>query len=105
MKKFLKRSLIVVVVLVVLYAAATGAFYFAMCQGPDFFARTMRHLPDISFLVFPLKPLWMDARKGTLHVGDAAPDFELESTDHKNHFQLSSVRGQEPVVLVFGSYT
>jgi hypothetical protein len=105
MKKFMKKLLVAAVVLVVLYAAATGGFYFAMCQGPDFFARTMRHLPDISFLVFPLKPLWMSARKGTLRVGDAAPDFALESTDHKSHFQLSSVRGQEPVVLVFGSYT
>ena len=105
MKKLMKKLLVAAVVLVVLYATATGAFYFAMCQGPDFFARTMRHLPDISFLVFPLKPLWMNARKGTLRVGDAAPDFALESTDHKSHFQLSSVRGQEPVVLVFGSYT
>jgi hypothetical protein len=106
MKKFMRKLLVAAaVVLVVLYAAATGAFYFAMCQGPDFFARAMRHLPDISFLVFPLKPLWMNARKGTLRVGDAAPDFTLESTDHKSHFQLSSLRGQEPVVLVFGSYT
>jgi peroxiredoxin len=47
----------------------------------------------------------MNARKGTLRVGDAAPDFALESTDHQSHFQLSSLRGQEPVVLVFGSYT
>jgi hypothetical protein len=101
----MKKFLIAVVVLAVLYAAATGAFFFAMCQGPDFFARTMRHVPDYAFIVFPLKPLWMDARKGTLHVGDDAPDFALESTDHKSHFQLSSVRGQEPVVLVFGSYT
>jgi hypothetical protein len=76
-----------------------------MCKGPDTFARTMRHVPNISFLIFPLKPLWMNARKGTLQVGDAAPDFTLESTDHKDHFQLSSVRGKEPVVLVFGSYT
>ncbi len=101
----LKKIIIGVVALIVLYAAISGGFYFAMCQGPDFFARTMRHLPDISFLIFPLKPLWMNARKGTLRVGDAAPDFTLETTDHKSHFQLSSVRGQKPVVLVFGSYT
>jgi hypothetical protein len=29
----------------------------------------------------------------------------LESPDHKNTFQLSSMRGEKPVVLVFGSYT
>jgi hypothetical protein len=100
------RKLIwIVVALVVLYAAISAGFYLAMLKGPDTFARTMRHAPDISFLVFPLKPLWMNARAGTLHIGDAAPDFSLESADHKTNFQLSSERGREPVVLVFGSYT
>jgi len=103
--RYLKKILIGLAVLAALYAAASGGFYLAMCEGPDFFARTMRHLPDISFLIFPLKPLWMRARAGTLNVGDIAPDFALETTDHKDHFQLSSVRGKEPVVLVFGSYT
>jgi peroxiredoxin len=34
-----------------------------------------------------------------------APDFALQTTDHSNTVQLSSFRGQKPVVLVFGSYT
>jgi peroxiredoxin len=45
------------------------------------------------------------ARKGQLDVGDLAPDFSLDTPDHKSTFQLSSMRGQKPVVLVFGSYT
>jgi len=100
-----KKLIWVAVSIAVLYAAISGGFYLAMRQGPAVFGRIMRYAPDISFLVFPLKPLWMNARAGTLHVGDAAPDFSLESTDHKTSFQLSCERGREPVVLVFGSYT
>jgi hypothetical protein len=103
--RHLKKIVLGIAIVTVLYTAASGGFYFSMCQGPDFFARTMRHLPNISFLIFPLKPLWMHARRGSLSPGDVAPDFNLESTDHKSRFQLSSVRGKEPVVLVFGSYT
>jgi peroxiredoxin len=47
----------------------------------------------------------MWARKGTLKVGDAAPDFTLATHDHTSQVTLSSFRGQKPVVLVFGSYT
>lgn len=88
-----------------LYAALCGAFFTVMLQSPDVFARTMKHVPWAAFLVLPLKPLWMTARSGHVRVGDVAPDFALESTDHKNRFQLSSLRGQKPAVLVFGSYT
>jgi peroxiredoxin len=38
-------------------------------------------------------------------VGDTAPDFQLSTLDHKSEVQLSSFRGKQPVVLVFGSYT
>ncbi len=38
-----------------------------------------------------------------VHPGQAAPDFELESTDG-GRVRLSSLRGQ-PVVLRFGSFT
>lgn len=101
----MKKLAVILVALVVLYAAISAGFYAAMRKGPDAFARTMRHVPNLAFLVFPLKPLWMNARAGTLSVGDVAPDFSLESADHKSNFQLSSARGQKPVVLVFGSYT
>jgi peroxiredoxin len=56
-------------------------------------------------VALPFKPLWQVARAGSVNVGDMAPDFSLESPDHKSSFRLSSLRGEKPVVLVFGSYT
>jgi peroxiredoxin len=47
----------------------------------------------------------MHARAGTLQVGDAAPDFSLQKLDHTGSVQLSAMVKQQPVVLVFGSYT
>ena len=41
----------------------------------------------------------------TLKVGTMAPDFKLRTIDGTGETQLSSYRGQRPVVLVFGSYT
>jgi hypothetical protein len=91
--------------LVALYAVVTGALFTIMLQSPDKFAGTMKYVPWPAFVVLPFKPLWNVARKGHLAVGDLAPDFSLESPDHKSTFQLASMRGQKPVVLVFGSYT
>jgi hypothetical protein len=91
--------------LVALYAVVTAALFAIMLQSPDKFAGTMRYVPWPAFVVLPFKPLWNVARKGNVAVGDMAPDFSLESPDHKNTFQLSSMRGQKLVVLVFGSYT
>jgi hypothetical protein len=88
-----------------LYAAITATLFAIMLQSPDKFAGTMKYVPWPAFVVLPFKPLWNVARKGHLAVGDMAPDFSLESPDHKSTFQLSSMRGQKPVVLVFGSYT
>lgn len=91
--------------LVVLYAVLCGALFAAMLQSPDRFAATMKHVPWPAFAVLPFKPMWDVARKGSVNIGEMAPDFSLESPDHKGHFQLSSLRGEKPVVLVFGSYT
>ncbi|MGD0571377.1 MAG: hypothetical protein ABSA78_23520 [Candidatus Sulfotelmatobacter sp.] len=88
-----------------LYAIICGALFTAMLQSPDIFARTMRHVPWPVFVVLPFKSLWINARSGHVNVGDLAPDFSLESADHRSHFRLSSLRGQKPVVLIFGSYT
>jgi peroxiredoxin len=49
--------------------------------------------------------MWNSARGGTLHPGDAAPDFRLKTRDGKAEVELASFRGSRPVVLVFGSYT
>jgi hypothetical protein len=65
----------------------------------------MARVPGWAIPVFPFRPLWMSARAGALEVGEAAPDFELDTFDRVGKVRLASFRGQKPVVLVFGSYT
>jgi len=88
-----------------LYVALTALLFGVMLQSPDRFAATMKHVPWPVFAALPFKPLWQVARAGQVRVGDMAPDFSLESPNHKSSFRLSSLRGERPVVLVFGSYT
>jgi hypothetical protein len=38
-------------------------------------------------------------------VGETAPTFKLKSLDGKSEFELTSLRGKRPVLLLFGSYT
>jgi thiol-disulfide isomerase/thioredoxin len=95
----------IAVAAVILYMLISAAFFVVMLQSPGTFAKTMMHVPWVAFGVFPLRSMWMKARSGTVQQGEMAPDFSLESTDHRSHFQLSSLRGQKPAVLVFGSYT
>jgi hypothetical protein len=38
-------------------------------------------------------------------LGQMAPDFELHSADGRTSLKLSSLRGNKPVVLIFGSFT
>jgi hypothetical protein len=90
---------------IALYAVMTALLFAVMLQSPDRFAATMKHVPWPAFVALPFKPLWQVARAGNVKVGEMAPDFSLESPDHKSSFQLSSLRGEKPVVLVFGSYT
>ncbi len=40
-----------------------------------------------------------------LRAGDDAPDFTLSPPGGGEPFTLSSMRGERPVALVFGSYT
>ena len=105
MKRIRPVAVKVALVLAALYVAACAALYWAMRQPPEVFGGVMKHVPRIAFLLLPFKPLWLSARAGTLKVGDAAPDFSLQTNDKKERIQLSSFRGQKPVVLVFGSYT
>ena len=44
-------------------------------------------------------------RVDTVHEGDVAPDFKLKTLDGKCTMRLRAHRGQQPVVLIFGSYT
>jgi hypothetical protein len=95
----------ILAVVAVLYLALAGGLLWAMYQPPATFGRVMKHVPTPAYVVFPFKQLWFVARKGSLRVGDAAPDFSLPTFDHKEQVRLSSFRGEKPVVLVFGSYT
>jgi hypothetical protein len=101
MRKMLKTAL----VLFLTYSIALIGFFTAMCQSPEVFSKIMSKTPNLVFLVFPFKPMWLNARRGELKVGDEAPDFSLERQDKSATVQLSASRGKKPVVLIFGSYT
>jgi hypothetical protein len=101
----MRIALRVILVIVLVYAAFLCAAAIAMRQPPDTFGAIMARTPTIAFMVLPFERLWMSARAGQLHPGDPAPDFTLKTADLRSATQLSSFRGQRPVVLVFGSYT
>ena len=100
-----RRILQVLTGVVLVYVLICASFLGIMMQTPDTFAGVMRHVPWPAFMVLPFKPLWTFARLGHLAVGEPAPDFTLETTDHTERVRLSALRHQMPVVLVFGSYT
>jgi hypothetical protein len=90
----------------VAYLACAAFIWHAMRQSPEEFGHVMAKMPGpVVFLLFPFETLWTRARAGTLQVGDAAPDFVLSKVDKSGSVQLSDLIRQEPVVLVFGSYT
>lgn len=87
------------------YILFLGGMFWVMSRPPEKFGAIMRHFPMPALLVVPFETMWNVARGGTLHVGEAAPDFTLPTADKKSEVRLSSFRGRVPVVLVFGSYT
>ncbi len=94
------------VVLLAVYLAFGSLVWWAMNQPPEAFGQVMAKMPGpVPFLLFPFETFWMKARAGTLKVGDAAPDFALLKLDKTERVQLSVLNKQQPVVLVFGSYT
>jgi hypothetical protein len=93
------------VALLLVYVAMLAAFFVVMRQPPERFGKVMAHVPMPLLAVVPFEPMWNVARGGALKVGDPAPDFTLRTSDRKGVVQLSSFRGSQPVVLVFGSYT
>ena len=101
-RKITKR---IVATLLVVWMVFTGFIFWAMNQPPDKFGAVMKHMPWPVFLVLPFETLWNHARGGTLHVGDAAPDFTLTKLDKTGAVQLSELSKKQPVVMVFGSYT
>jgi hypothetical protein len=101
-----KRMGIAAIVLVVVYLAFGSYIWWAMNQDPETFGRVMAKMPGpVPFLLFPFETFWMHARAGKLQVGDGAPDFSLLKLDKTERVQLSELNKQQPVVLVFGSYT
>ncbi len=101
MRRFLKYAIPVFAV----YLVLLGAMYAVMLQPPPVFGRIMSKLPTISYFLIPFEPMWLVARRGNLKVGDPAPDFALKMANSSSTVELSSFRGKEPVVLVFGSHT
>jgi hypothetical protein len=102
-----KCTVITVSVLIPLWLIACAAIYHVMRQPPEEFGHVMARIPGpVAFMVFPFETMWTQARRGTLDIGDAAPDFTLTKIDKSGQVQLSSFTTQKkPVVLVFGSYT
>ena len=95
-------------VLVVVFVLWTGFVFFMwriMHRTPEQFGRVMMHLPWEVFLICPFETLWTRARAGTVHIGDAAPDFTLTKLDKSGTVHLAELNASQPVVLVFGSYT
>jgi hypothetical protein len=90
---------------VVIYAALVAGLFLTMLQPPAVFGHVMSKLPAVTYFLFPFEPMWLIARRGTLKVGDVAPDLSLKTLDCAAEVRLSSFRGQKPVVLIFGSHT
>src|SRR5690349_14105267 len=103
MRRFLPPLLIG---LVLAYSSFAALIWRAMRQPPETFARFMSRMPaPVVFLLFPFETFWTHARAGNLQAGDAAPDFSLMKLDKSATVHLSALTAQQPVVLVFGSYT
>lgn len=90
---------------VILYGSFLAVMFVVMRQRPQRFGQLMAYFPMPAMIIVPFEPMWNVARRGATRVGELAPDFTLPTTDHKADVTLSSFRGRQPVVLVFGSYT
>jgi hypothetical protein len=101
----MRKALKILAGLVAVYLLFCAAILALMSQPPARFAKAIARVPGPMFLVLPFETLWGFARGGHVGPGDAAPDFDLETLDKSARVRLSSFRGREPVVLIFGSYT
>ena len=110
-RRIMRRLRTLTLVLLTVYMTFLLGIFVAMHQPVERFGRVMSYMPGPLFMVIPFEPMWNIARRGALDVGDAAPDFALRTVDTTGHaqsgaqVQLSSFKGRQPVVLVFGSYT
>jgi hypothetical protein len=103
----MKLVLRITIGLLAVYLLLLGAFFFSMYLPPVQFAGMYASIPGFAKPAFGtfFERFWAVAGDGSLAVGDSAPDFELDTYDHKTKVRLSSFHGLRPVVLVFGSYT
>ena len=101
MRAFVKYAIPVLIV----YMTLLSGLFVAMLRPPAAFGQIMSKLPAVTYFLFPFEPMWLVARRGHLKVGDSAPDFALKTSDRSQVVRLSSFRGREPVVLIFGSHT
>jgi len=104
-RRWLRITARVLVVVFVLWVGFVGFMWRIMHRAPEGFARVMMHLPWQVFLICPFETLWTQARAGTVHVGDPAPDFSLSKLDKTGTVRLSELNKTQPVVMIFGSYT
>ena len=89
-----------------IWLLASAGLFAIMHLPPGQFCGIAAHLPaPVVMGALPFRTLWLIARRGNLHVGQSAPDFEIPRQDKTGSVRLSSHRGQRPVVLIFGSYT
>lgn len=102
-----KKIVAIFAMVAVFWVAGCVYLYRVMRRPPERFASVMAKMPGPApFLIFPFETLWLHARSGTLHTGDAAPDFTLTKLDKSAQVRLSSLLAQgRAVVLIFGSYT
>jgi hypothetical protein len=100
-----KVLLIVIAAVAVCWLGFVAVVYAMMRRPPEQFAAAMAKMPGPAMLLFPFETMWSEARRGTVDVGDSAPDFRLPTLDKTSEVSLASFRGSKPVVLIFGSYT
>ena len=106
LKKTTKRWIrIVCAALFCLWIGFVVYIGWAMRQPPEIFGHIMAKMPMPAYFVIPFETLWSRARKGSLNIGDKAPDIMVKTLDTKEPMQLASLWADKPVVLVFGSYT
>jgi hypothetical protein len=92
-------------VVLCLWLLFLGYIDWAMHQPPEVFGHVMAKMPMPAYFLFPFETMWLNARKGTLSVGGAAPNLTVKKLEDKSAVTLASLWTERPVVLVFGSYT
>jgi len=88
MRRFWKWTLGIVALLLL---AAFGVLSFMAGSPKDAYGMVRYALPHM--------------HRGTLKVGDDAPDAHLVALDGLNRFHIRERTGGRPLVLVFGSFT